>query len=179
MLIVVLFSVNESFAQVKNKFFIGDTTCSLQCYLDKYIASGDQNILNSHCITSVIFIQFNLNQDGTVTNIQFNNETPEILKPWFTSFLQSTNKKWIYKRVSDTEVTLTNSKTKFMLPVAVVLTKTGCKEPINNVLESVLNMLNHTPADQKKTPHFLHYTGEDFFNGVFLNPLFIMSGNHQ
>lgn len=168
----VLFFLN--FCEVKSQVFskgvyIGDTTCTVQCYFE----NSDRKLIDTICLRSCIFIKFQIDRSGKPINIEFNNLAPISLRSFVTSVLESTAGKWIFtnkkirKRVRRNEFIL--------LPIAFSLFSSKCLTRESS-LENILGMFNFEPAiTLTGVPIYPAYTKASYFNGILLNPVLLIS----
>ena len=85
--------ISEIKGQVMSKgIYIGDTTCSVQCYFEY----SDRKGIDKNCLQSCVFIKFQIDHSGKPVNIEFNKLAPKPIREWVSSVLESTAGKWIF-----------------------------------------------------------------------------------
>jgi len=171
---VFLFFLN--FCKIKGQviskgIYIGDTTCSVQCYFD----NSDRKLIDKLCLQSCVFIQFQIDHSGKPINIEFNNLAPLPIREWVSAALESTTGKWIFtdkklrKRVRRKEYVL--------LPFVFSFFKTPRCDSKDSSLVNILGMLNFDPPTiYTGKPEFIGGSSKaSYFNGILLDPILLIS----
>ena len=163
--------ISEIKGQVMSKgIYIGDTTCSVQCYFEY----SDRKGIDKNCLQSCVFIKFQIDHSGKPVNIEFNKLAPKPIREWVSSVLESTAGKWIFtdkklrKRVRRKEYVL--------LPFVFSFFKTTRCDSKDSSLDNILGMLNFDPPTiYTGKPEFSGYSKASYFKGILLNPILMIS----
>jgi hypothetical protein len=169
--LVLFFKIGEIKSQVILKgIYIGDTTCSVQCYFEY----SDRKGIDKNCLQSCVFIKFQIDHSGKPVNIEFNKLAPKPIREWVSSVLESTAGKWIFtdkklrKRVSRKEYVL--------LPFVFSFFKTTRCDSKDYSLDNILGMLNFDPPTiYTGKPEFIGSSKASYFKGILLNPILLIS----
>ncbi|MFN9999245.1 MAG: hypothetical protein ACK52X_06455 [bacterium] len=168
--VLVFLNFSEIKSQVFSKgVYIGDTTCTVQCFFE----NSDRKFIDTICLRSCIFIKFQIDRSGKPINIVFNNLAAISLRSFVTSVLESTAGKWIFtskkirKRIRRNEFIL--------LPIAFSFFSSKCVTK-DSSLENILGMFNFEPAiNLPGEPIYPAYSKASYFNGILLNPVLLVS----
>lgn len=157
---------------ISKGIYIGDTTCSVQCYFD----NSDRKLIDKLCLQSCVFIQFQIDHSGKPINIEFNNLAPLPIREWVSAALESTTGKWIFtdkklrKRVRRKEYVL--------LPFVFSFFSSNCDSK-DSSFKNILSMLNFEPPTiYTGEPVIPTYLKASYFNGILLNPVLLVSRYH-
>ena len=169
--VLLFFKIGEIKSQVISKgIYIGDTTCTVQCYFE----NSDRKGIDKMCLQSCVFIKFQIDHYGKPVNIEFNKSAPNPIREWVSSVLESTAGKWIFtdkklrKRVSGKEYVL--------LPFVFSFFKTPRCDSTDSSLDILLGMLNFEPPTiYTGNPECSYYSKASYFKGILLNPILMIS----
>jgi len=164
---------SETKGQVFSKgIYIGDTTCSVQCYFEY----SDRKGIDKNCLQSCVFIKFQIDHSGKPVNIEFNKLAPKPIREWVSSVLESTAGKWIFtdkklrKRIRRKEYVL--------LPFVFSFFSSNCDSK-DSSFKNILSMLNFEPPTiYTGEPEIPTYLKASYFNGILLNPVLLVSRYH-
>lgn len=168
-LVLFCFSAIRMNAQVKpSGVYIGDTTCSVQCYFD----NADRKMIDTICLRSCIFIKFQLDDNGTPVNIAFNHLATPIIRKFVLSTLNSTAGKWVF---TDKKLRKKVKRKEYILLPFVFSFFSGKCDSKDTSFDNILGMLNYEDTSQNNKPENPAYLKASYFNGVLLNPVFLVS----
>ena len=172
---VFLFFLN--FCKIKGQviskgIYIGDTTCSVQCYFD----NSDRKLIDKLCLQSCVFIQFQIDHSGKPINIEFNNLAPLPIREWVSAALESTTGKWIF---TDKKLRKRVRRKKYvLLPFVFSFFSSNCDSK-DSSFKNILGMLNFEPPTiYTGEPEIATYLKASYFNGILLNPVLLVSRYH-
>jgi len=168
---LLFLKIGEIYSQVISKgIYIGDTSCSVQCYFD----NSDRKGIDKMCLQSCVFIKFQIDHSGKPVNIEFNKLAPNPIREWVSSVLESTAGKWIFtdkklrKRVSREEYVL--------LPFVFSFFKTPSCDSKDSSFDNILGMLNFGPPTiYNGGPEFIGSSKASYFKGILLGPILMIS----
>jgi hypothetical protein len=171
--VLLFFEIGEIKSQVISKgIYIGDTTCSVQCYFEY----SDRKGIDKLCLQSCVFIKFQIDHSGKPVNIEFNKLAPIPIREWVSSVLESTAGKWIFtdkklrKRVRRKEYVL--------LPFAFSFFSSTCDSK-DSSLDNIVGMLNFDPPTiYTGKPESPYYSKASYFKGILLGPILLVSPSH-